>query len=75
MQNVDFSHLTALEIGLSHERARLAAARKAPEIALRTVWVAQYEKEIAGELKRLGLAETEILPEMSDDELLAELMS
>ena len=65
-------HLNALRLSLSHERVRLANAKSAKEVALRTVWVAQYEKEIAGELKFLGITEQ---PDMSDDELLAALTS
>jgi hypothetical protein len=47
-------HLTALQVRLSHEHNRLARATKPAEIELRTVWVAQIEKEIAGELARIG---------------------
>lgn len=61
------NHLDALELRLSNERVRLAAAKRSSEIELRTVWVAQIEKEIAAEKAR----STEV--EMSDDELLAEL--
>lgn len=68
---MDTSHLTALHVRLSHERDRLAAAKSASERALRRVWITQIEKEIQGELAFLGMAED--LPEMSDDELLAEL--
>jgi hypothetical protein len=56
------SHLDALELRLSHERSRLANAKTAGERELRSVWIAQIEKEIGAEL-----------PEISDDELLAEL--
>jgi hypothetical protein len=71
----DLSHLTALQQGLSHERARLAAATNASEIAQRTVWVGQYEKEIAAEFKFLGIDPTipAEIAEMTDEELLAEL--
>lgn len=65
------THLDALELRLSHERARLAAAKSKGEREIRTVWVRGIEKEIADERKRLGL--TNELPEVSDDELLAEL--
>jgi len=69
---MDTTHLHALQTGLSHERDRLAAAKTEGERALRAVWVGQYEKEIAAEMKFLGIND-EPLPEMSDDELLAEL--
>ena len=66
------THLDALEAGLSHERARLAQAKGEGERQLRTVWVAQLEKEVATERAFLGLTEC---PEdnMSDAELLAAL--
>jgi len=66
----DTSHLVALHTNLCNSKARLATA-KGSEIAIRTVWVAQLEKEIAGELAFLGLTSGTV--EMSDDDLLAEL--
>ena len=69
---MDTSHLTALHVRLSHERGYLASAKSESERALRRVWIAQIEKEIQGELAFLGMAKDEA-PEMSDDELLAEL--
>ena len=65
-------HLNALRLSLSHERVRLANAKSAFEREFRAVRVAGYEKEIAGELKFLGITEQ---PDMSDDELLAALAS
>ena len=67
----DESHLNALQVGLSNERVRLANAKTSGEKELRAVWVRQYEKQIADERAFLGLGDE--LPEMSDDELLAEL--
>ncbi len=67
------THLNALEIRLSHERVYLAQAKTARERELRTVWIAQIEREIAGERKFLKL-ETEEPVNLTDDELLAELM-
>jgi hypothetical protein len=68
----DFSHLDALQVRLSHERDYLAKAKTQKEIELRTVWIAQIQKEIANEYKFLGIdPATEI--EMTDDELLAAL--
>lgn len=66
------THLDALNLRLSNERARLAAATEATERHLRAVWVAQVEREIAGELEFLGL-EAPAAVEMSDEELLKEL--
>lgn len=68
----DFTHLAALETRLSHERGYLAAAKTAGERALRSVWIAQIEKEIAGEKKFLGIDDADLL-DMTDDELLAAL--
>jgi hypothetical protein len=71
----DLSHLDALQICLSHERVRLAQATRAnrqQDIALRTVWVAQYEREIAAEYAFLGI-DPNVDCDLSDDELFAEL--
>ena len=57
------NHLDALNLRLSNERIRLAAATSEGERELRKVWIAQLEKEVAGEIEFLG----------SDDDLLAEL--
>jgi hypothetical protein len=67
-------HLNALEIRRSHERNYLAKAQTTQERALRKVWIAQIEKEIAGEKSFLGLA-NDAMPEMDDDALLAELLA
>ncbi|HXJ39712.1 MAG TPA: hypothetical protein VNH18_10570 [Bryobacteraceae bacterium] len=69
------NHLHALELRLSHERERLAQAKTARERELRAVWVAQIEREIAGERKFLGLPESEADATVSDDELLAQLLA
>jgi len=71
MSNIDTSHLDALRVRLSHERVYLANAKKDGERALRTVWVAQIEKEISAELAFLGMVEDDA--EMTDAELLAAL--
>lgn len=60
-------HRDALELRLSHERARLAKAKGESEAALRRVWIAQIEKELAGE--------PTLISDMTDDELLAELLT
>ena len=65
------SHLDALQLSLSHERVRLASAKTAGERNHRAVWVAQIEREIAGEMKFLGITAAPV--EMSDDELFAAL--
>ena len=69
----DFSHLDALELGLSHERERLARATSLRELELRKVWVAQREREVSDERKRLG-AEGDDALNMSDAELIAALL-
>jgi len=72
----DTSHLVALMTGLSRERQRLAVARTEQERALRAVWVRQSEKEVNAEERFLGLTETDWNePEMSADDLMAELMA
>jgi hypothetical protein len=68
----DLTHLDALQLGLSNERARLAQATRPQEIALRTVWVAQYEREIADEYAFLGITPACDV-NLSVDELFAEL--
>jgi hypothetical protein len=65
------SHLNALELRLSNERVRLANAKNETERQLRTVWIAQIEKEISAEQEHLTGIQGEA--EMSDDELLAAL--
>ena len=67
----DTSHLVALRTRLSHERAYLAVDGS----ELRKVWIAQIEREIAHEEKRLGIEPSAELLQMTDDELLAELES
>lgn len=72
----DLTHLNALELGRSHEAARLAQAKTPGERAAREVYLAQIDKEIAGEKKFLGIdkePERAAGPEMTDDQLLAEL--
>lgn len=71
--NADTSHLQALITGLAHERQRLRDAKSEGERKLRSVWVAQREREVAAEEKFLGMSSETI--EMSDDDLLAELMA
>lgn len=65
------SHLVALQARLAHEKARYAADRS----EIRHVWIAQIEREIAQEEKILGIESATALPQMTDDELLAELAS
>ncbi len=66
-------HLTALNVRLSHERARLAGAKTQQQRTMFAVRVAQCEREVAGEMKFLGMSQTAPL-EMSDDELMRELL-
>jgi len=65
------SHLSALELRLSNERARLAIAQTGQEREMRKVWIAQIEKEIDSEIEFIGKVATE----MTDDELLAALVA
>lgn len=65
------THLHALNLNLSNERIRLSNAKTDGEIELRSIWIAQLEKEIAEEEKLLGLKQ----PDISDDDLLSELFS
>ena len=74
-------HYVALLNNLSSEKKRLADATSQAEIELRSVWVKQLEKEIAHEVeflasKGIGVyAATNEVDDMSDDDLLNELMS
>lgn len=70
--HIDYTHLDALNMRLSHERTRLAAATSDRERAARSVWISQTEREIAGERAFLGLPEE--APAVDDDELLAALL-
>lgn len=78
------SHLAALQTRLANERARLARSATDQERAMRAVWVAQCEKEIARETSRewsdsaagqsaARYFDTIEADEMSTDELLAAL--
>lgn len=67
------THLEHLRLGLSNARARLAEAKTESERRIREVWVAQAEREIEGELRFLGLPADDDV-QMTDDELMAELM-
>ena len=64
------SHLNALKVRLSNEKVRLVNAKTRAERDLRTVWVAQIEREIGFE-ETHTFSDTEV--EMSDDDLLAAL--
>lgn len=66
-------HLDALELRLSHERERLTHAGSDSERALRAVWIAQIEREIAGELVFLGNSPVDST--LSLDDLMKELES
>jgi hypothetical protein len=70
----DFSHLAALETRLSHERVRLDNSKSKHETAARYVTVRGIEREIAAERFFLGLDPIDET-DMSDDELLAALVS
>jgi hypothetical protein len=70
----DLSHLNALETRLANERDYLARASAPKEIAIRTVWIAQIQKEIASEKDFLGFGAADGEVELTDAELLAELI-
>lgn len=69
---VDTSHLVATHDRLCREKARLANAKTAKEREFRALQVSQAEKELAGEMRFLGMDDMP-MPEMTDDELLAAL--
>lgn len=71
---MDTTHLVSLNQRLYSEKSRLSAAKNPQEIALRKVWVAQLEKEIAGEFAFLGMSD-DCGSELNADELMAELMA
>jgi hypothetical protein len=68
------THLDFLSLALSNERMRLAKATKPHEIELRTVWVAQLQREVDSVLVAMNKAPMQAC-DLSDDELLAELNS
>ena len=74
LMSQDTSHLNALLLGLSNERARLAEEKTEHGRKLRRVWIEQKEREIEGERQFLGLKDTESF-EGTDDELLEALLS
>ena len=65
-------HLNALYLRLSNERMRLAGAKSESERIRHGVWVAQIEREIAGEYA--FLSNFSRAGDMTDDELLAALI-
>jgi hypothetical protein len=71
---MDITHLTALQTRLAHETARYVAETSPAKTSLRAVWIRQIEKEIAAEKRRLGLTEPEFICNLTDDDLLAELL-
>lgn len=72
-ENRDMDHLSALELHLSNERERLAAATTETERELRRVYVAQCEREVAGERAFLGSPAAAQSAGMDDAAILAEL--
>lgn len=76
---IDYGHLEALYARLRNERGYLAAAKSEREVALRTVWIAQIKNEIADECAHLGIMNDPLglcdEIDLSDDELLAELLA
>lgn len=71
---MELDHLDALLARLGREKARLASATNANEVAFRQREIAACEKEISGEYKFLGIEPPSLdIILMSDDQLLAEL--
>ena len=70
-------HLDALRNRLSNETTRLNSAKKAGEIAMRTVWVKKCQKELDDHIQFLAtfgyVVEAQSAFNAADDELLAEL--
>lgn len=70
----DTSHLVALYERLSRENARLSNATNDTEKVFRQVAVDQAKREVKGEMMFLGLSLSEEQLNISDDDLLAELI-
>lgn len=70
----DFSHLNAIQDRISREKSRVATAKTEAERAFRVRQVEAAEKELAAEYKFLGISQTADDVDMSDEELLAELV-
>lgn len=73
LMQIDTSHLNAIRIRLSHERERLAVSNSESERKQRAVWVAGIERELASELKFLGLPSDTPSDPIDDDALFDEL--
>ena len=69
------THLDALELRLSHEKAKLSAAKTQAERIFRAVTLAQCEREIAGEIAFLGSRFSAPVAGLSDEDLLAQLLA
>jgi hypothetical protein len=69
------SHLVAIIDRLEREINRLKSAKTSREAEFRARQIAQAEKELEDEYKFLGMTPTSELPEISADDLLAELSS
>jgi ABC-type Fe2+-enterobactin transport system substrate-binding protein len=65
------SHLIALQNRLADEQGFLAIEKTAAGRDLRTVWIAQIEREIAAEKAFLGMED--VACDMSDEDILAAL--
>lgn len=75
----DTEHYVALMARLSNEKQYLSQATKQSEIELRSVWIKQIEKEIEQEAAFLLSKGVDVYSSvddnMSDDDLLAELLN
>ena len=69
---IDLTHYDALQRRLADERRMLGEAKTDKERELRQVWIDQLGREIAAELKFLGIEKAPDV-DLSDEELLAEL--
>jgi hypothetical protein len=71
---MDTTHLVALHESLDREKQRLAEATSDKERAFREHCICQKKKEIAQEYKFLNMTPDEELPDISNEDLLAELL-
>ena len=69
-----FEHYDAIQTRLANERGRLGQAKTEAERKFREVQVSQAEKELASEIKFLESKGIKPPDEMSDEDLLAELL-
>lgn len=71
----DFSHLNAIQERIHRETMRFMSTHNEGERQFRFSQVRQAEKELADEYAFLGIAPIALPKDISDDDLLAELMA